>query len=37
MHNKDKSGQCVALTSAKSVAILQASLKLVREEARALL
>ena len=35
MHNKAKLKQCFAVTSAKRVAIFQACLKLVREEAGA--
>ena len=35
MHNKVKSEQCFAVTSAKSVAVFQASLKVVREDAGA--
>ena len=33
IHNKVKSEQCFAVTSAKRVAAFQASLKVVREEA----
>ena len=33
MHTKVKSEQCLAVTSAKRVAVFQASLKLVRKEA----
>ena len=35
MHNKVKSEQCFAVLSAQRVAVFQASLKLVREEAGA--
>ena len=35
MHNKVKSKQHFAVTSAKGLAVFQASLKLVREEAGA--
>ena len=35
MHEKVKSEQCFVVTSAKRVAVFQASLKLVREEAGA--
>ena len=34
-HNKVKSEQCFAVTSAKRVAVFQASLKVVREDAGA--
>ena len=35
MHNKVKLEQCFAVTSSEKVAVFQASLKLVREEAGA--